>query len=162
MSGGFRLAAVQRMRARRLEETGRALVQARQALVEAAAHRDLLVERLLGALPTGNDPTQAHTVAERRALLRERIAVADAGIAELSTRVAAAREGWLTARADLRAVDALHERYRQARRTERDRREQRLADDLAAVRHRTPTIGQARERDDLSTTGPRDGGGDAA
>jgi flagellar export protein FliJ len=136
MSRAFRLAAVERLRVRRLEDAGRALARAHTTLLEATARRDLLCERLLGCLPSGSEPGQAQTVAERRALLRDRLATADAEIAELTARADTARQGWLAARGDLRAVQALHERFRRAMRAEQDRREQRLADDLAAGRHR--------------------------
>ena len=163
MSRGFRLAAVQRLRAHRLEEAGRALAQTRQALLETTARRDLLVERLLASRPTGTDPAQADTVAQRRAQLRERIADADLRVAELVADVLAARDGWLQARGDLRAVEALHERYRQTVRAERDRREQRLADDLAAVRHRPPAIDGTQERDGPGLgLAESESGGDAA
>jgi flagellar export protein FliJ len=158
MSGGFRLAAVERLRTRRLDDAGWALAQAQQALAEGVARREALIERLLSCLPPRTaDPIEVTTLGERRAQLRDWIAAADADIADLTAKVATARDGWLTARGDLRAVEALHERYRQAVRAERDRREQRLADDLAAVRHRTPAIGEALERDELV-----DSGGDAA
>jgi flagellar export protein FliJ len=153
VSRGFRLAAVERMRTRQLEDAGRTLARARQALLEATARRDLLVERLLASLPTDTDPARAHTVAERRVQLRERIAAADTRIAELAADVLAARDGWGAARSDLRAAEALHERYRQAVRAEQDRREQWLADDLSAARHRTPAIPEAlQEVDRRSTT----------
>jgi flagellar export protein FliJ len=158
MSRGFRLAAVERLRARRLEDAGWALAQAQQALVEAVARREALRERLLGCLPPRTaDPIEVTTLGERRAQLRDWIAAADTEIAALTAKVGTARDGWLAARGDLRAVEALHERYRQAVRTEHARREQWLADDLAAVRHRTPAIGEALERDELV-----DSGGDPA
>lgn len=158
MSRGFRLATVERLRARRLEDAGWALAQAQQALVEAVARREGLRERLLGCLPPRTaDPIEVRTLGERRAQLRDWIAAADAEIADLTDGVGTARDGWLAARGDLRAVEALHERYRHAVRAERDRREQRLADDQAAVRHRTPVIGEALKRDELV-----DSGGDAA
>lgn len=157
MSRGFRLAAVERMRVRKLEDAGHALARARQALVEASAQRDLLHEHLLGCMPpVASTPAHLDTAGQRRAQLRDRIATADNEISQLSAQARAARDGWLAARGDVRAVEALHERYRIAVRTDRDRRDQRLADDLAAARHRPPVIGEALESSGYL------GGGDAA
>jgi len=145
---GFRLAAVERLRTRKLEDAGRALARARQELVQARARQDLLHAHLLGCMPApAAPPAQVDAVGQRRAQLRDRLAEADAEITRLSVQAEAARDGWLAARGDLRAVEALHERHRIAVRTEQDRRDQRLADDLAAVRHRS---------------GSPNGGGDAA
>jgi flagellar FliJ protein len=157
MSRGFRLAAVERMRVRRLQDAGHALALARQALVEASARRDLLHEHLLGCMPpAASTPTHLDTAGQRRAQLRDRIATADTELGQLSAQARAARDGWLAARGDARAVEALHERYRIAVRTEQDRRDQRQSDDLAAVRHRRPVIGEALESSGYL------GGGDAA
>jgi flagellar export protein FliJ len=146
VSPGFRLAAVQRLRTRRFEEAGWALAQARQTLVQADARRETLVGRLRECqAPRIADPVAVSTIAERRAQLRDLIAAAETGIAELTTRAATARDVWLAARGDLRAVEALHERFRQARRLEQDRRDQRLADDLASVRHRPGAARAGRE-----------------
>lgn len=147
MSRGFRLAAVERLRVRRFEEAGWALAQAQQTRSEAELRRDALVDHLLACLaPRVADPTAVGTSAERRAQLRDLITAADTELAELAAKVTSARDAWLAARGDLRAVEALHERFRQAQQVEQDRRDQRLADDLAAVRHRAPLIGGARDR----------------
>jgi flagellar export protein FliJ len=139
MSRRFRLAAVERMRGRRLEDAGRALAEARQAMLEARTRRELLAVRLAGCQPARRAPAvEVSTAARRREQLRERIVAADGEIAELTARAELARGSWVVARGDLRAVEALHERYREAVRYEQDRREQRLVDDLAALRHRGP------------------------
>lgn len=135
MNRGFRLDAVERMRARRLADAGQALARARQALAEAMAERDLLHRRLLDCLPDSpSRPEDMQVVGHRRAQLRDRIRAADTGTGRLQARVEAAREDWLSARDDLRAVQALRERYRRALRAEQDRREQRLANEFAAAR----------------------------
>jgi flagellar export protein FliJ len=144
VSRGFRLAAVERMRARRLEDAGHALARARQALVEATALRDLLQLRLSDCRPVaGAGADEVAAVARRREQLHERIDRADAELVELTARAAATRDAWLAARGDLRAVEALHERYRLAVRVEQDRRDQRLADDLAVRRLPVPGGGDA-------------------
>jgi flagellar export protein FliJ len=133
---GFRLAAVERMRARRLTDAGQALGQARQALAEAMAERDLVHQQLLGCVPDSpSRPANIEALGQRRAQLQDRIRTADARIRQLRTRVEAARDDWLSAHGDLRAVRALRDRYQRVVRAEQDRLEQRLADELASVRH---------------------------
>lgn len=134
---GFRLAAVERLRARELDRTGQALAEARQALLEARTTREFMADRLLGCMPGPvATPEQSLVVQQRRVQLAERIALADHEVQVLAERADAARAAWLAARADLRAVEALHERFRAAVHLDARRREQRLVDDLAAGRHR--------------------------
>jgi hypothetical protein len=136
------LAAVERIRGRRLEQAGRALAQARQDVLAATAARQLLNDRLLVCMPPASaPPSAAITVEQRRGLLRERLGTADVRLGELTDLAEQARGQWLAARSQLRAVEALHERHRVAVRVEQDRREQRTADDLASTRRRPSGAG---------------------
>lgn len=148
----FRLAAVERLRSNRLGDSARALAEARRELRDAGSYRALLRESLLGCVPdTVALADDVLAAAEHRSLLRDRIALMDGRITELERRAEAARACWLAARAELRAVEALHERFRVQLRAERDRAEQRALDDVATSRHRT---GDVLELDEF--------GGDAA
>lgn len=141
----FRLAVVERLRAAQLTEAERALSRAQHSLAEARAHGQVLTDRLLGCAPDGDAPgaderaaTELFTAGERREQLREEITAADVQQAELAQQAEQARQAWVSARARLRAVESLHERHRVAVRRERDRRDQRATDDLAASRRHGP------------------------
>ena len=141
----FRLAVVERLRAAQLTEAEQALSRTRHSLAEARAHGQALAGRLLGCVPDGDAPgagaraaTELFTAGERREQLREEITAADAQQAELAQQAEQARQAWISARARLRAVESLHERHRAAVRRDRDQRDQRATDDLAASRQHGP------------------------
>ena len=138
---GFRLATVERLRGRRLAEAAGAFGRAQRDHAELTAARDDLADRLATCVP-GSHATPGHVrvVAERRTFLRERIVAADELVVQAAARLDQAREGWLSARTGLRAVEALHERFRETVRAEQARRDQRLTDDLASLR-RAPAGG---------------------
>ncbi len=146
MNRRFRLAAVERLRDARLEEATRELARCRRALDGARAARDDLAARLAGDVtPASATPDRTALAGHHRALLRDRLAAAEATVAEAAADAAAALTAWQAARADVRVVRALHARHR-ARVAEADaRREQQLTDELAAraVRRDVLTAGSA-------------------
>ncbi len=167
MNRTFRLAAVERIRSARLAESARALAQTRRDLRDADASRALLRENLLGCVAdTVARPGDVLSAAEYRALLRDRIALMDGRIAELGRRTEAAQARWLAARAELRAVEALHDRHRALLLAEQDRLDQRALDELATVRHRSVSViepnGHRHGVIALRDGGYDDLGGDAA
>ena len=128
-----RLAVVERLRAKALSERARELHEVTAVLQTMAVERDRLVAQLsespgVGKLASGAAMEQA---AAYKDVLREQIFDAGERIAEQQVEVATARDAWMRARGDLRAVQALHERHRAAVRREQGRREQRELDELA-------------------------------
>ena len=130
-----------------MEAGGRELVAANVALKGARDRRTLVVAKLHACQdPARTTPESLIAQAGRRDRLREELAAADAELAGLAEAVQQARVDWLRARAELRAVQSLHQRHDEARRQEQDRREQVELDDLAGTRvrlvHPAPAGGQ--------------------
>lgn len=135
MRRAFRLATVERLRGARLDEAARGLALARQEVGLAAARRDELAAELAGCVPQGvTSAAELQAAQARRVVLREQLDAAGQALVAARERAAAALAGWTAARADLRAVETLHERHREALRAEDFRREQRMLDDLAGTR----------------------------
>jgi flagellar export protein FliJ len=133
MSRRFRLAALERLRTARLEESARALAAARSALAEAHAARDALTTRLSAAVPPQRaTPEHAVLAGAHREALRVRLANACRAVADAEQQVELAVAAWRTARAELRAVEALHERHRAVVAAADARRDRLVLDDLAA------------------------------
>jgi flagellar FliJ protein len=133
----FRLATVERLRSGRLDEAARALAVARQGVGTAITHRDAVADELAGCVAAdGSGVSGLEAAGARRVLLREALDAAAADVTAARERAAAALAAWTTARAELRAVETLHERHREAVRVEDFRREQRQLDDLAGTRRR--------------------------
>jgi flagellar export protein FliJ len=129
----FRLAVVERLRAKALTDRADELHAVTATLQSMAVERDRLVAQLtetpgIGLITSGAELEQT---AAYKDVLREQIYDAEERIAEHQVEVATAREAWMRARGDLRAVQALHERHRAAVRREQARREQRELDELA-------------------------------
>jgi flagellar export protein FliJ len=134
----FRLTTVERLRAARLEAGGRELVAAGAELAAARERRDLIAGRLLASgLSSRATPEEALSLVARRDLLREQLALAEREVAARVAETELARGAWLRARSGLRAVEALHERHRQAVRATSARREQAETDELAAAATRS-------------------------
>jgi flagellar export protein FliJ len=135
MSGKFRLRTVERLRAMKLDEVGRALAVANQLLAGAQQRREALAELLTcSRVSDSATPDEVRAGAQHRVVLRERISELDVDIVELHTRADSTRARWVAARADLRAVQMLHEQHRMAQSAERAKEEQRQTDDLAGIR----------------------------
>ena len=135
MSDKFRLRTVERLRAMKLDEMGHALAIANQMLAAARQRRGALVDLLAGSrVPDSATPDDVRSAAQHRVVLRDRINELDVDIVELHTGADSARARWLAARADLRAVQTLHEQHRIAQRAERAKEEQQQTDELAGIR----------------------------
>jgi flagellar export protein FliJ len=146
MSRRFRLAALERLRTARLGEAGAALVAARHALARSLATRDALAARLRLAVPPAHATPEAAVLAgAHREALRVRLAEAGRAVADAEHQVENAVAAWRTARADVRAVEALHERHHAAVAAADARRDQLVLDDLAAqAALRQPARGGSR------------------
>jgi flagellar export protein FliJ len=134
MNRRFRLHTLERLRAAHLTAAAADLAAARRRLVQAQAEEQALVEAALRCVPRPSaTPGEVTGAAHRRELLRERAERAGEQVTACPGEVAAAVEAWHTARAGLRAVEALHERHRFALAEADARRDQRVADDLAGA-----------------------------
>jgi len=134
MSARFRLATVERLRAARLDEAGAGLQRAADALEAAVRHREALTAALHGSRTPGS--ATAHdlsTAAVHRDRLRAERATAAEEIDRCAGVLATARAAWLLARAELKAVESLHQRHREAVVAEQARREQQGLDEAAGV-----------------------------
>ena len=135
MNRRFRLATVERLRTARMEASGRELVAANTAVQAARERRGVIVARLEACHgPRRTTPENLISVAGRRERLREELAAVGAEVADLVLAAEQARADWLRARAELRAVQSLHQRHVEALRHEEGRREQAELDDLAGTR----------------------------
>jgi flagellar FliJ protein len=139
----FRLATLERLRPTALEERGQELHAAGVALAAGRSAHAALAE----ALRTGLAPAQAVPgalvrAAHYRERLRTELFAAAQEIARLEHELELARQAWLDARAQLKAVAVLHERHRQHVRAEAARREQAELDDLAGIKAGTRTNGR--------------------
>jgi flagellar export protein FliJ len=132
MSRRFRLATLERLRASRLDDAGAGLQRAADALETAQRRRDDLTRALRqDRAPQAATPSEVSTHALHRDRLRDERARAVIEVDACAESLAAARQAWLQARAELRAVRSLHDRHRQELAAEDDRREQRAADEVA-------------------------------
>jgi len=130
----FRLRTLHRLRERRLDAAAGELAKARWALAEAQAQHRTLTEAVHACIaPAHATPEQLSGAAVRRDLLRQRVHRAAETVQRRHDELCAALDAWRGARTELRAVEALHERHRQAVAAGDARREQRQADDLASV-----------------------------
>jgi flagellar biosynthesis chaperone FliJ len=139
VSRRFRLATVERLRASRLADAARALGTARRELVAALAQRDglqLELRRTTAAWVT--TPAEQESAAARRLRLREELTRVGERCSVAQSQELAALSAWNSARADLRAVEMLHERHRFAVAEAQARSDQREADEFAALTHRRP------------------------
>lgn len=132
MSRRFRLATLERLRASRLDGAGADLQRAADALEAALRRRDDLTRALRSARhPETTTPPELSAHAVHRDRLREERAQASVEADACTETLEAARQAWLQARAELRAVQSLHDRHREAVAAEDDRREQRATDEVA-------------------------------
>ncbi|GAB3241668.1 flagellar export protein FliJ [Kineosporia babensis] len=142
---GFRLATVERLREKRLEDAAQALHEAQAAVREAQARRDDLVERLRAQRHGENTPYELELESVYRFRLRGDLAEVDHELHKLLAKLAERREAWLQARAEVHAVAALHDRYRKQRAEMLMRAEQKEMDERAGSGRRMPV---ARTGDD--------------
>jgi flagellar export protein FliJ len=132
----FRLATLERLRTTALEERGQELHAAGVALAAGReAHAAVVAALRTAGGPVTADPDAITRAAAYRERLREEVLTAAQEVGRLEGDVADARQAWLDARAQLKAVAVLHERHRQQVRAEAARREQAELDDLVTIRH---------------------------
>ncbi len=141
---GFRLATVERLREKRLEEAAQALHEAQSAVREAQARRDDLLERLRAQRHGENTAHELELESVYRFRLRGDLAEVDHELKKLSAKLAERREAWLQARAEVHAVAALHDRYRKQRAEMLMRAEQKEMDERAGS-GRTMPVPSSRE-----------------
>ncbi len=132
MNRTFRLATVERLRAARLDEAGTALQRAADAVEAATQHRDDLTRRLREPDPATPTGLVQGAVARER-MRAERVRAAEE-VDRLAGELAAARQAWLHARAQLKAVETLHAAHRRAVAEADARAEQRALDEIAGLR----------------------------
>jgi flagellar FliJ protein len=131
----FRLATLERLRTTALEERGQELHAAALALAEGrAAHAAIREALAAGTPPELAAPGAIVRASHYRERLRVELAEAAEEVERLERGVEDARQAWLDARAQLKAVAVLHDRYRQQVRADAARREQAELDDLAGNR----------------------------
>jgi flagellar FliJ protein len=132
----FRLATVERLRERQLQVCVQALHLAAAELARAQQGRESMVEQLHRGTTRGTIASPEHLLLESlyRERLRGDILYGDEEIERLGVVVGERRVAWLEAHAQLRAIQALHERHRAELRSTMARREQRELDELAGNR----------------------------
>jgi flagellar export protein FliJ len=142
----FRLAALERVRGTRLETALSVLATARRGVEGAVTAREAIAAQLAAALPpVSASPSEAIRASHHRDRLRAGLADAGRAVADAEREVDLAVAAWRAARAELRAVEALHERHRAARALAGARRDQLVLDDLAAQSAlRRPSTGGVR------------------
>jgi flagellar export protein FliJ len=152
----FRLLTVERLRSRHLDAMAQELHAAgvtRDAMVTV---REQLVAELAGGTGTalgtwtGADLDLANNF---RQVLRQEIDDQTIRIAAQDEVLAEARTAWLTARGELHAVQALHERHRVGVRAERARLDQRELDEHAG--NRRPSLRDLLPDTETTETGIR-------
>lgn len=146
MNRRFRLATVERLRSTGLDQATATLAAARNRVRAAQETLDALHAAIDACVPPRTaTPADLSASAIRRDLLREQAERAAGDLAACEQDAARALAAWHGARSDLRAVEALHDRHREALAEDDARREQRQTDDLAviaAVRARRATHGR--------------------
>lgn len=136
MNRRFRLGAVERLRGSALAEAARLLGVARREVTAALTHREQLRGELVQSRTgTRTTPAEEETAAARRHRLREDLARAGERCTAAHSQELAAMAAWNAARADLRAVEMLHERHRLAVAESDARAEQRELDEFASLSH---------------------------
>lgn len=135
MSAKFRLAAVERLRAARVLELARALGAATLSRDEALGRKQFLTEQLNGptAAQRYDNAQQLMSAAWFRERLRTELIAVEGEIIRRTELLETTRGEWTVARAQLKAVESLHDRHRAAVRAEQFRLEQREVDDLAGT-----------------------------
>ncbi len=161
MSRRFRLHTLQRLRSTAFEHATATLGETRRRLARAQLQVQTLEQAAIACVPPPRAaPDEVQVAAAHRNLLRDKADVARTEVSQAATDLAAALEVWHRARADLRAVENLHERHRQNLVAADARREQRLSDELAATVLRFPSLARAGARSPAADNDPD--GGDAA
>jgi len=137
---GFRLGTVERLREKRLQTCGQELHAATEAVARARRLQESLRTQLRAdARPGATTAFLLELDSNYRNRLLGDLLELDGEITALEATLTQRRAAWLRARADVRAVAALHERYRQSRRALLARQEQLELDEHAGTRRRVAT-----------------------
>lgn len=139
MSRRFRLQTLQRLRENAEQEATAELGRRRHAVHDAEMTLQLLRESVTACLPPPRaTPDQVSAVSWQREALRDKADAAALEVSRRRTDLVAATEQWHRRRAELRAVQNLHERHLRVLAEQDARREQRLTDEAAATVLRMP------------------------
>ena len=132
----FRLATLERLREQQEQICARRLSESTQELAAVQQRRETLVGRLATGA-TGLHGDQLVMASLYRDRIREDITAASADIERCTAMLAQARDAWIQAKAQLKAVQSLHERHRQSVRAAVARAEQTELDEFAGTRGHT-------------------------
>lgn len=135
---GFRLATVEKLRHRRLEEAAAQLHAAHSTVRAAQARRDDLLAQMHVRRPTTGTAHELELESVYRFRLRGDLAEVEDELTGLNQALARHRDAWLEARAQAHAVATLHEHHRRERRQAAERAEQRELDDRAGAGRALP------------------------
>lgn len=134
MNRRFRLATLQRLRENAVQEATANLGKRRVALGEAEMQLHMLRKALLcSVVGPHSTPQEVSAQGLHREVLREKAEHAQTQVSHCRAEVVAAMEHWHRRRAEMRAVEKLHERHRESLADLDARREQRQSDELAAT-----------------------------
>lgn len=134
MQRRFRLAAVERLRTAAVDAAATRLGGAQRELAGAVSRHGALGAELATCVPPAVSTSDGVlSAAWRRDQLRDELLLAAGQVEQARAALAAATAGWQSTRADLRAVELLHERHRAAVAAHDARSEQRTLDDLAGT-----------------------------
>lgn len=164
MNRRFRLQTLQRLRTLTFENATASVGDARRSLADAQRGVVGLEQAMIACVPAPRAaPHQVQSAGTHRESLREKVDAARAEESRAQIDLETAIEVWHRARADLRAVENLHERHRQNLAEADARRDQRIGDDLAATVLRFPgltRVGAGSPQNDDPNDSPD--GGEAA
>lgn len=129
----FRLATLERLREQQEQICARRLSQSTEELATVQKRRDNLVAQLAaGAAAVHGD--QLVMASFYRDRIRNDIKAAKADLDHCTAMLAQARDAWIQAKAQLKAVQSLHERHRQSVRAVAAAAEQAELDEFAGTR----------------------------
>jgi flagellar export protein FliJ len=130
----FRLATLERLREQQEQICARRLRESMDELTAAQARREELTAQLESTASARLAGDQLVMAALFRDRIREDILASTSQISRCEAMLAQARDAWKTAKAQLRAVQSLHDRHHQAVRAAVARAEQAELDEFAGTR----------------------------
>ncbi len=130
----FRLATLERLREQQEQICARRLQESTSTLTAAQQHQTALVEQLSATASIQVPGDQLVMASLFRDRVRADIKASAAEIDRCTAMLAEARSAWMQAMAQLKAVQSLHERHRQAMRAALARVEQAELDEFAGTR----------------------------
>lgn len=133
----FRLSTLERLREQQEQICARRLSEGTDALATAQQRRAGLIVRLESSAMASIPGDQLVMASMFRDRLRADIRASDSEIQHCEAQLAQARQAWMQAKAQLKAVQSLHDRHRQAVRAAVTRAEQAELDEFAGTRSHT-------------------------